>query len=165
MQLACVLDSAQVLQGLDALHRHGIVHLGVKPANILVNDKRMTACIGDFDISMDTRARTESIHHTTRNAPLALSLIPLPALDSIAAPNIKYHTSVCNPFPLKANPHDLVIVRIFSVAHAIVVHCSTRFGGTAGYIAPEVSFLCPEGNLQCCRELPCWHVFLLRACR
>jgi len=65
----CTCGARQVLQGLDALHRHGVVHLDVKPANIFVDDARMTACIGDFDISMDTRTRTQSIRRTTGEPP------------------------------------------------------------------------------------------------
>jgi len=55
----------QVVQGLQQLHFKDVVHLDVKPSNIFVDHKTLAACIGDFDISLDVKTRTQKIRHTT----------------------------------------------------------------------------------------------------
>jgi len=49
------------LLGLAHLHDHGVIHSDVKPQNILV-DSRERGCLADFDISIDTNARTSAAH-------------------------------------------------------------------------------------------------------
>jgi tRNA A-37 threonylcarbamoyl transferase component Bud32 len=49
------------LLGLAHLHDHGVIHSDVKPQNILV-DSRERGCLADFDISIDTKARTCAAH-------------------------------------------------------------------------------------------------------
>jgi serine/threonine protein kinase len=45
------------LLGLAHLHDNGVIHSDVKPQNILI-DSRERGCLADFDISIDTNART-----------------------------------------------------------------------------------------------------------
>jgi serine/threonine protein kinase len=49
------------LHGLAHLHDNGVIHSDVKPQNILV-DSRERGCLADFDISIDTKARTCAAH-------------------------------------------------------------------------------------------------------
>ena len=42
--------AAELLNGLEALHKHGIIHRDIKPENILF-DENMTAKLTDFDLS------------------------------------------------------------------------------------------------------------------
>ena len=42
----------QILKGLNNLHRNKIIHLDIKPQNIMI-DNRLNAKIGDFSISLD----------------------------------------------------------------------------------------------------------------
>jgi hypothetical protein len=49
--------------GLAHLHDNGVIHSDVKPQNILV-DSRERGCLADFDISIDTKARTSAAHLT-----------------------------------------------------------------------------------------------------
>jgi tRNA A-37 threonylcarbamoyl transferase component Bud32 len=54
-----VLQDALV--GLDYLHDNGVIHSDVNPQNILV-DSRERGCLADFDMSIDTKARTSAAH-------------------------------------------------------------------------------------------------------
>ncbi|MBK8349094.1 MAG: protein kinase [Saprospiraceae bacterium] len=42
--------AAELLNGLEALHKHGIIHRDIKPENILF-DENMTAKLTDFDLA------------------------------------------------------------------------------------------------------------------
>eukprot|EP00808_Paulinella_micropora_P027443 g36405.t1 len=51
----------EVLRGVEHIHRLGVVHCGLKPANIFLAqqaDSSWQPKIGDFDVSMDTGERT-----------------------------------------------------------------------------------------------------------
>lgn len=52
--------AAEILGGLDAAHRHGILHRDMKPANVLL-DERGHAKVGDFGVALVR----DDVHHTS----------------------------------------------------------------------------------------------------
>jgi serine/threonine-protein kinase len=54
----------QVLRGLDAVHRAGIIHRDIKPENILVGDDRV-ARLADFGIAVDSTGGSLTMTGTT----------------------------------------------------------------------------------------------------
>lgn len=59
-----VLLMRQVLSGLDDLHRHGILHCDIKPANIVVGSTG--AKLTDFGLAVLERKRPQDFHVFTR---------------------------------------------------------------------------------------------------
>jgi serine/threonine protein kinase len=55
------------LFGLAHLHDNGVIHSDVNPQNILV-DSLERGCLADFDISIDTKARTSAAHLNANKA-------------------------------------------------------------------------------------------------
>jgi serine/threonine protein kinase len=82
------LIALDVLWGLEHVHRHGVVHCDVKPANVLLSTScggsPRRAVLADFDLSQDQQARASRMSRAAtvgsvaggRGTPGALTMAP-----------------------------------------------------------------------------------------
>jgi len=113
----------QVLQGLDYLHRRGILHLDLKPGNILVTDPQKTgmlrASLIDFGIARPLHSENTSEEEISGSPPylapeILLGQSPRPSSDLYAL-GIMLCQIFTRSFPFKGkNPVELMKEQIYS---------------------------------------------------